>query len=85
MSYESYYKQEIGEAMEDKINHPMHYTQGKYETIDVIEDTVEDFNSFLQGNIIKYISRYKHKNGVEDLKKARFYLNKLIDNIDSHQ
>jgi len=82
MTYEEYYKQEIGEDMEDKVNHPKHYTQGKYETIDVIEDTVEDFDSYLQGNIIKYISRYKYKNGVEDLKKARFYLNKLIDNSE---
>jgi hypothetical protein len=33
------------------------------------------------GNIIKYVARYKHKNGVEDLEKARWYLNKLIDSI----
>jgi len=40
--------------------------------------TLEEFRGFLKGNIIKYISRAEHKNGVEDLKKARWYLGKLI-------
>lgn len=41
--------------------------------------TVEAFSGFLQGNVIKYISRYKEKNGVQDLEKARHYLDKLIE------
>jgi hypothetical protein len=58
---------------------PDHYKQGKYETIDVIESIVEDFESHLVGTIVKYISRYKYKNGIEDLKKAEWYLQKLIE------
>ena len=67
---------------EDNVNSPDHYKQGKYETIEVIEDIVEDFESYCLGNIIKYISRYKYKNGVEDLNKAKWYLEKLIEKVD---
>lgn len=59
----------------DNINHPSHYNQGKIEVIDFIIDQKMDY---LGGNIIKYVSRYKHKNGIEDLKKARWYLERLI-------
>ena len=61
--------------MGDIISHPRHYTQGKIEVIDFIIDQNFDY---IEGNIIKYISRYKFKNGVEDLKKAEYYLKKLI-------
>lgn len=64
----------------DNINHPSHYKQGKYETIQVIESiTGEAFEGYLVGNVVKYVSRYKYKNGMEDLKKAMWYLNKLIE------
>lgn len=62
---------------EDLVNSPSHYNQGNIETIDKILDTVEDPASYLLGNIIKYVSRYKHKNGIQDLDKAEWYLNKL--------
>jgi hypothetical protein len=63
----------------DNIN-PDHYKQGKLETIDIIESaTGENFDGFLIGNVVKYVSRYKYKNGLEDLKKAQWYLQKLID------
>lgn len=69
----------------DKVNHPSHYTQGKYETIDIIEDiTGEHFKGYLVGNITKYISRFEHKNGIEDLKKSQWYLNKLIDYLEQN-
>jgi hypothetical protein len=63
----------------DNIN-PMHYRQGGIETIDYIASkmTAEQFEGYLQGNIIKYISRYNHKNGIEDLHKAEWYLCRLI-------
>jgi len=64
---------------EDVVNHPSHYINGNRETIDTIKDvTGEAFEGYLVGNILKYISRYKFKNGVEDLEKAQWYLNKLI-------
>ena len=60
--------------MKDNIN-PKHYKQGKIEVIDFILDQKMNY---LEGNIIKYLSRYKLKNGIEDLEKALWYLNKLI-------
>jgi len=63
------------ENKEDGVNHPKHYTKGKIEPIDFINANNMDY---LEGNIIKYISRYKYKGGSEDLKKAQFYLRMLI-------
>lgn len=66
--------------MADVVNHPDHYTYGRFEAIDVIEDACEDgFEGYLLGNVLKYLLRYRHKNGVEDLRKARWYLNRLIE------
>ena len=61
--------------MSDAIN-PKHYKLGNIEVIDFIVD--QKF-SYFEGNIIKYVSRYKNKNGIEDLRKARWYLDKLIE------
>ena len=74
--------------MTDSINKPEHYTFGKFECIDVIEELSKQNNlqgaeGFLYGNIIKYLWRYKHKNGVEDLQKARWYLDRLISNTEN--
>lgn len=68
--------------MKDNIN-PDHYKFGGIETIDYIQSKmpVEAFEGYLQGNVIKYISRYRQKNGVEDLKKAEWYLQKLIKEV----
>ena len=62
--------------MEDKINKPKHYTQWGIEPIDFI---ASNKMNFLEGNVIKYVTRYKYKNWIEDLKKAKFYLDKLIE------
>ena len=64
----------------DNVNHPNHYL-GNVEVIDYIEDklTSEQFEGYLVGNVIKYLSRYQKKNGLEDLQKGRWYLNKLIE------
>ena len=63
----------------DMVNHPPHYNQYGIECIDAIQAcTGKGFQSYLQGNILKYLWRYDYKNGVEDLKKAQWYLNKLI-------
>ena len=64
----------------DNVNHPPHYNQAGIECLDAIEAaTGEGFEHYLQGNILKYLWRYRYKNGIEDLKKAQFYLNKLIE------
>ena len=65
----------------DNVNHPSHYTQGKIECIDAIEESTKGLigiSAVCVANVIKYIWRYKFKNGIEDLKKARWYLDKLI-------
>lgn len=71
--------------MNNNIDHPMHYTQGNRETIEIIKDvTGQSFNGYCEGNIVKYIGRYKYKNGVEDLKKAKWYLEKLIQEVENN-
>ena len=64
----------------DNVNHPTHYTSTKIETIEIIRDklSAEAFEVFCIGNVLKYVTRYKLKNGLEDLKKARWYLDKII-------
>ena len=62
------------------VNSPSHYNSGKIEVIDAIEDW--DLN-FHEGNIIKYVARHRHKGqSVEDLKKARWYIDRLIETND---
>jgi hypothetical protein len=58
-----------------EVINPNHYKQGNIEVIDYILD--QEFN-YMEGNVIKYVSRYKAKNGLEDLKKAQWYLQKLM-------
>ena len=66
------------------INRPSHYNQYRIEVIDIIEDATKDIigiEAVCIANVLKYVLRYKYKNGIEDLKKARFYLDKVIDNL----
>ena len=73
------------QEIKSNVEHPKHYTNGKYECIDIIEDVTKDLTGLeavCTANVIKYMWRWKLKNGVEDLKKARWYLNKLIDNTE---
>ena|SRR5210317_776256 len=68
----------------DMVNSPPHYNQAGIECIDAIEAATSDgYEYYLQGNIIKYLWRYRYKNGVEDLKKARWYLDKLIEETNN--
>lgn len=78
---------DVQEPIKDMVNHPDHYTAGGIETIDFIQAKLspEAFEGYLAGNILKYITRYNHKNGVEDLKKAQWYLNKLVGVKDNVQ
>jgi hypothetical protein len=62
-------------AIDDPVNSPKHYTQGHMEVITAIEGLDLDYH---QGNILKYVSRYKYKNGVEDLRKAKWYIDRLL-------
>lgn len=64
----------------DNVNHPAHYGQGKIECIEYIQDflTHDEFVGYLRGNIAKYLHRWRYKNGLEDLHKAQWYLNRLV-------
>lgn len=70
------------EDHKDNVNHPSHYNSGQFEVIDIIDEFGKDYKGsagFCFGNVVKYILRAKHKNGLEDLRKAKWYLDRLID------
>lgn len=64
----------------DAVEHPRHYTQGKIECIDAMRSMEGDgFAAHLRCTTLKYLWRYDRKNGLEDLLKARWYLDRLIE------
>lgn len=73
----------------DMVNHPPHYiSETGLETINVIEAFTFDLKGIEAvdtANIIKYICRWKHKNGVQDLEKAQWYLNHLINHVTDNK
>lgn len=71
--------------MDDNVNKPEHY-QGEIECIEAIEAAMshEEFIGYLRGNIFKYNWRYRNKNGIEDLRKAEWYLQKLIKKTEQY-
>ena len=74
------------EAKKDMVQHPNHY-QGKIEVIDYIRDklTPEGFTDYCCGNVLKYVSRWRKKDGVQDLKKAKVYLEWMIENAENRE
>lgn len=68
----------------DPVNRPAHYTSGGIECIDAMQAAfgVEAVKDFCLCNAFKYLWRHRNKNGVEDLKKARWYLNRLITEME---
>ena len=83
------YKSKIVKAVtkiKDNVNHPSHYTQGAIECIDAIKEATKGLlgiEAVCTANIIKYVWRWKFKNGVEDLHKARWYLDRLIEEVSN--
>jgi hypothetical protein len=70
----------------DPVNHPSHYTSGKVEVIDIIEDQlgIAGLRGFCLGNAIKYICRAGKKNSeLEDLQKGQWYLNHIIKRLEA--
>lgn len=67
----------------DPVNHPSHYKTGGIETISFIRAklTKDEFIGYCMGNVLKYTTRYKHKNGVEDLNKAKVYLQWAVERM----
>jgi hypothetical protein len=75
------------EVTTDMVNSPAHYTAGRIEAIEVIEDAIEAAPStkqgFLQAQVLKYLLRLWYKsNGKEDAEKAQWYLNRLVDSLN---
>ena len=70
----------------DNVNHPSHYTQGGIECIDAIKAAtvgLTGIEAVCTGNAVKYMWRWKFKNGVEDIRKAMWYLEKLLEEVES--
>lgn len=71
----------------NNINHPSHYTQGSIECIDAIAEAVKDLKGIAAtdtGNVIKYMWRWQYKGGLEDLRKAKWYLEHLINILEDN-
>lgn len=83
MRHEEYMRQAAQQS--DMVNNPPHYNKTGIECIDAIRAATGDgYEYYLQGNIIKYLWRYRYKNGTEDLKKAQWYLTKLIEEVEGY-
>ncbi len=67
--------------MTDMVNSPPHNNTGNVECIVAIQEsmTPDAFKGYLKGNVLKYMWRYEYKNGTQDLEKAQWYLNKLVE------
>ena len=81
-------KNKAVKVIKDNVNHPSHYTQGAIECIDAIKEATKGLfgiEAVCTGNIIKYVWRWKFKNGVEDLRKAEWYLQRLIKEATSNK
>ena len=68
------------DKQQDVVNHPSHYETGNFECFDVMIETqgAEAVMDFCLCNAFKYLYRHKRKNGIEDVKKARWYIDKFI-------
>lgn len=74
--------------MSDVVNHPFHYTGGKVECIDALESATTDLEGIeavCTANAIKYLWRWKRKNGKQDLEKAQWYINRLIQRLEDQE
>ena len=71
-------------SIDENVNSPSHYNQAGIECIDAIKASLGDnYQDYCKGNIMKYLWRYKYKNGIEDLKKAQWYLNSMIESVET--
>ena len=67
----------------DDVDSPFHYNNGNIECIDAIKaaSTKEEFEGYVRANVLKYVWRFRYKDNIKDLRKARWYLDKLIDSL----
>ena len=72
----------------DMVNHPQHYTQGGIECIDALKAATvgkRGIEAVCVANVIKYLWRYEEKNGIEDVRKAKFYIERLLKELEESQ
>lgn len=75
---------EVSEMFNDPVRSPKHYqSEDGIEAIDVIKAFVPDPHSYYMGNVLKYVMRHLQKNGKQDLEKARWYLDEMIEEYDA--
>ena len=71
------------------VDHPVHYTHGDIECLDAIKAALSSqdnpYQAFLTGQVLKYMWRWPMKNGLEDCRKAKFYLDRLIAELEGKQ
>jgi hypothetical protein len=78
---------QAGVPASDVVNSPQHYNFAGIECIDAIKAALgpEGFRDYMMGNVLKYSWRYKYKNGLEDLKKAQWYLDRTIKELEEKE
>lgn len=72
----------------DVVNHPQHYTQGGIECIDALKAATvgkRGIEAVCVANVIKYLWRYEEKNGIEDVRKAKWYIERLLKELEKSQ
>lgn len=78
---------QLSESRKDNVNHPAHYTQGGIECIDALKAAtanLKGIEAVCTSNAIKYLWRWKEKNGIEDLRKATWYIKRLIFELEGN-
>lgn len=82
--HEEFMRRKLKEEEQAAVRGPSHYNQGNIECIDYLRDSMgsEGFTYVCEGNVKKYLHRWRVKNGLEDLKKAQVYLNWLVETVE---
>ena len=81
-------KVKMDENVPDMVNHPQHYTQGGIECIDALKAATvgkRGIEAVCVANVIKYLWRYEEKNGIEDIRKAKWYIERLLKELEESQ
>ena len=87
IAYDHVYKN-MDENVTDMVNHPRHYTQGGIECIDALKAATvgkRGIEAVCVANVIKYLWRYEEKNGIEDVRKAKWYIERLLRELEESQ
>ena len=87
IAYDHVYKN-MDENVPDMVNHPQHYTQGGIECIDALKAATvgkRGIEAVCVANVIKYLWRYEEKNGIEDVRKAKWYVERLLKELEEGQ